>query len=132
MEELQSKLVGMEITMKELIKQSEPLGFEVGGGWEYDHGYLDYKVKDDGMYHFVRIPFFAVSGEVSDKEALVKLGQPFVLNHAYEDGVDEEVDNYNALMNQFASPEDPDAKVDPDDLSEGEKVLRSLEKTLTP
>lgn len=76
--ELQSRISGVELSLSELEKKIEPLGFSMGGNWEYDHGYMDYQMDDDGQgYTFLRIPFSAVVGEIGSGHAEVVIGTPF-------------------------------------------------------
>ncbi|PSL44487.1 YugN-like protein [Salsuginibacillus halophilus] len=127
METLDSRLAGRRLPLKDIEETSKRYDFRLGGGWEYDHGYLDHKLDtSDGVYYFLRVPLTPVDGTMEDAKTLVELGTPFVLAHAYEDGIDEEADHSNALVNQFSAPEDEDAEVPEEMKTAGEKKLQAL------
>ncbi|MBB6450164.1 hypothetical protein HNR44_002147 [Geomicrobium halophilum] len=128
--ELQSQLTGLEMSVQDLERKLEPLGYDMGGGWEYDHGYMDYKIADDNGYQFLRIPFSATVGEIGNGNATVVLGTPFLLSHRYETGIDQGVTAYSALWNQFSSPEEKDGYVEQQYIREGVMLIRELEQTL--
>ncbi|SDI68705.1 YugN family protein [Natribacillus halophilus] len=133
MYELESRINGLEMTEKELEQRLKPLGFDMGGNWEYDHGYMDYKMDedDDHGYQFLRIPFFATEGEVGSDKTKVVLGTPFLLSHRYEAGIAEEANPvFSALWNQFASPEEKDAYVEDQYVQEGKNLIREVEQAL--
>ncbi len=57
--EIPSRLEGKQFQLYHLEEQLKPMGYTIGGGWDYDHGYFDYKIADDVGYQvFAR----AVSG----------------------------------------------------------------------
>ncbi|MBB6448196.1 hypothetical protein HNR44_000145 [Geomicrobium halophilum] len=132
MYELQSRINGLEMPIQQLERKLKPLGYDTGGGWEYDHGYMDYKMAEDHKgYQFLRIPFFATDGDIGSENATVVLGTPFLLAHRYEAGIDHEANTaYSALWNQFSSPEEKDAYVEENDVQEGTKLVRELEQAL--
>ncbi|QQK81272.1 hypothetical protein HUG20_16060 [Salicibibacter cibi] len=131
--ELRSQISGLEMSVKELEQQLEPLGFMIGNGWEYDHAYMDYQMADDNGYQFLRIPFSASVGEIGSGNATVVLGTPFLLAHRYQSGIDHEgITAYSALWNQFSSPEEKDAYIDQVYVREGVMLVRELEQVLSP
>ncbi|GAK13759.1 YugN family protein [Geomicrobium sp. JCM 19039] len=130
--ELQSRISGVELSLSELEKKIEPLGFSMGGNWEYDHGYMDYQMDDDGQgYTFLRIPFSTVVGEIGSGHAEVVIGTPFLLAHRYESGIEHDgITAYSAVFNQFSSPEEKDAYVDQKYVREGVLLVREVEEKL--
>ncbi|QQK77463.1 hypothetical protein HUG15_19015 [Salicibibacter cibarius] len=129
--ELRSQINGLEMPLKELEQRLGPLGFMIGGGWEYDHAYMEYQIADDNGYQFLRIPFSATVGEIGSGDATVVLGTPFILSHRYQTGLDHEgITAYSALWNQFSSPEEKDAYVDQVYVREGVMLVRELEQVL--
>ncbi|MFZ4450797.1 YugN family protein [Salibacterium aidingense] len=130
MMEIQSKLEGHRFVLHDLEKKLEPLGYDIGGGWEYDHGYLDYKMSVDGDYQFFRVPFQAVEGELEQKGVKVAIGRPFVLTHQYQRGNDDVEEPHNAVVNQFQEPVNPDAEVPASYLEQGERLNKELEQIL--
>lgn len=109
--------------------------FALGGNWEYDHGYFD-RYLDEEHKVWVRIPFTVTSGtfdgDNDSSDAVVKLGQPFVLKHLYNDGLDHEADAmiYKALVDQFQAPVDKDAPVERQWVTKAEELLKKVEQGL--
>lgn len=60
-------------------------GFSLGGNWDYEHGYFD-RSLDEGQKVWLRIPFQVThgsfDGESSGSDAVIRIGQPFLLNDA--------------------------------------------------
>lgn len=127
-----SKIEGLTIMMHKLEQKLEPLGYTIGGGWEYDHGFFDYKINDEGGYQFLRLPFEAIDGQLDSNGTAVQLGRPFLLSHLFQEGLDDRVNSelLSSSINQFSEPKDPDAKVPEKYLETGERLVRELEKTL--
>lgn len=50
-----SAIDGQSFLLQELEQVMKPLGYVINGGWEYDHGYFDYKIDDTNGYLFLRI-----------------------------------------------------------------------------
>ncbi len=128
---LNSQIENKQFKLQFLEEKLKPLGYSIGGNWDYDHGYLDYKIDDDGdSYYFFRLPFQAVKGEIDQKGVIVELGKPFLLAHDYKDDEDDRVMGYNAFMNQFAEPEDKDAEIPPKYMPTAQSLIQELEATL--
>ncbi|MFC0469578.1 YugN-like family protein [Halalkalibacter kiskunsagensis] len=135
---LQSEVEGKEFKLKELEDKLKPLGYDIGGGWEYDHGYFDYKIDEDHGYTFLRLPFQAIDGELDKRGVTVQLGKPFLLNHKYQEGLDDNPDVFNGLfrmaynssINQFQEPVDKDAEVNQKYMPTARSLIQELELTL--
>ncbi|MDQ0163887.1 YugN-like family protein [Aeribacillus alveayuensis] len=130
--EIRSKVEGKEFNLYKLEQELKPLGYVIGGNWEYDHGYLDYKIDDEAGYQFLRIPFQAVDGQLDSKNATVQLGRPFLLSHQYQMGLDDHanIGNFSASINQFSEPEDADATFPEKYIELGKTLVKELEKVL--
>lgn len=127
----QTKMENYRGTFDEVEQFFTANGFDEGGGWEYDHGYFDYKLADNPGYLFIRVPVFAEEGEFGRNEAIVRIGKPFLLRHKYQRGIDDNVSmsmvNANASINQFSEPQDPDASLDEKDLRVGQSFIDNLD-----
>ncbi|UTR11573.1 YugN-like family protein [Evansella sp. LMS18] len=130
--ELQSQIENKEYKLIDLENKLKPLGYVVGGGWEYDHGYFDYKIDEDEQgYLFLRLPFTSVDGELDTKGVQVRLGRPFLLAHNFEAGLDHtNSDDPNPLFNQFSAPVDPDGKFPEEFINTGKEYLEELEQVI--
>ncbi|MFB5664267.1 YugN-like family protein [Alteribacillus sp. HJP-4] len=130
MKQVQSRVENHQFVLYDLEKKLKPLGYVIGSGWDYDHGSFDYRMANEGEYHFFRIPFKAIDGELEQKGVKVELGCPFLLTHKYEDGIDEEVTTSHSLVDQFAEPEDKDAEIPQKYIDMGKRLNKELEETL--
>lgn len=129
---IESSIEGKDFQLYKLEQLLKPRGFVIGGNWDYDKGFFDYKMADDGGYQFLRIPFYAVEGELDRKGTVVRLGTPFVLSHVYQRGLDDHADsgNLTGLVNQFSEPKDPDGTVEEQYVTEGKRIVKELEVIL--
>ncbi|MBY6086849.1 YugN-like family protein [Priestia flexa] len=130
--ELASKLEGELFKLYVLEQTLKPLGYVIGGNWDYDHGFFDYKINDEVGYQFLRIPFQAMDGQLDSQGTTVQIGKPYLLSHKYQIGLDDNVHvgNINASFNQFAEPQDPDAQFPDEYLSLGKELLKEAEEAL--
>ncbi len=109
----------------------KPLGYSIGGNWDYDKGCFDYKIDEEDGYQFLRVPFTAVDGELDVPGVIVRLETPYILSHVYQDELD---DNVNALtagtsgFDRFAEPKDPDGDVKVSILILGKVLVQELER----
>lgn len=129
---IDSTIEGRRFNLHKLEQLLKPRGYTIGGNWDYDKGFFDYKMADEGGYQFLRIPFTAVEGELDRRGAVVELGKPFVLHHVYQRGLDDHVDvgNMTASFNQFQEPEDPDGSVKEKYVSMARNMIKRLEGVL--
>lgn len=130
--QIESAIEGRRFKLYKLEEMLKPRGYTIGGNWDYDRGFFDYKMADDGGYQFLRIPFTAVDGQLDRYGVMVELGRPFVLNHVYQKGIDAgpTPGNLTASINQFAEPEDPDGSVDEKYIKRGKQLVQRLETLL--
>ncbi len=93
--EIPSQLEGRQFDLYKLEQKLKPVGYSIGGSWDYDHGSFDYKISDDGGYQFLRLPFTAVDGQLDARNCTVELGRPFLLNHVYQEELDDHAQSGN-------------------------------------
>ncbi|MFC4323441.1 YugN-like family protein [Litchfieldia salsa] len=131
---LPSKIEGLTSQLYQLEQVLKPLGYNIGGNWDYDHGYFDYKIDDEVGYQFLRVPFEAVDGQLDSHGVTVNLGRPFLLSHKYqiglEDHVQTDMDGLSATIDQFQEPEDPDASFPEKYIDLGKALVGELEAVL--
>lgn len=111
---IQSNLEGRTYALFKLEEIMKPLGYSIGGNWDYDKGCFDYKIDEEDGYQFLRVPFTAVDGELDVPGVVVRLETPYILSHVYQDELDDNVNTLTAGtsgMDQFAEPKDPDGDV---------------------
>ena len=111
---IQSNLEGRTYALYKLEEIMKPLGYSIGGNWDYDKGCFDYKIDEEDGYQFLRVPFTAVNGELDVPGVIVRLETPYILSHVYQDELDDHVNTLTAGtsgLDQFAEPKDPDGDV---------------------
>lgn len=127
-----SKIEGAEFQLYKLEQELKAIGYSIGGNWDYDHGYFDYKIDDKVGYQFLRVPFQSVDGQLDSQGTTVELGRPFLLSHKYQIGIDDNVHVWNrtASFDQFSEPEDPDATFPKEFIELGHTLVHELEAVL--
>ncbi|MDC3412392.1 YugN-like family protein [Aquibacillus sp. 3ASR75-11] len=127
-----SKLEDSVFPLDDLEAQLKPLGFTIGGNWEYDQGSFDYKIATDNGYQFLRIPFITTDGNLDGPSARVRLGKPFLLAHQYQNELDDHVKNgaVRGAFDQFQEPADSDAEVPDYYVEKGKQLIDQLEQLL--
>ncbi|WP_028562011.1 YugN family protein [Paenibacillus pinihumi] len=130
---LSSKLESREQEFVEIMKMLEEHQFSLGGNWDYHQGSFD-RYLDEAHKVWLRIPFDVINGNLDDQteenDAKIRLGQPYVLKHVYNEGLDPEaqVQTLGALVNQFQTPVDPDAPIEQHWLDEAKDKLAQVER----
>jgi hypothetical protein len=131
--EISSTIVGKHYDLYKLEQILKPIGYSIGGNWDYDHGSFDYKIDDEEGYQFLRVPFKAIDGQLDSRNCTVEIQTPFLLSHVYESGIDHdhsEIGNASAAFNQFQEPEDKDATFPEKDIAKGQELVKELEDVL--
>lgn len=131
--ELTSSVVGKKYDLYKLEQILKPLGYSIGGNWDYDHGSFDYKIDVEDGYQFLRVPFKAIDGQLDSRNCTVELQTPFLLSHQYEEDVDldhSEIGNVSAMFNQFQAPVNKDADIPTENIEKGKVLVKELEEAL--
>ena len=125
-----TSLPGTRATYGYFREALEPNGF-VLANWDYERGYLDKQLDDQGMV-FLRIPVKVLQGELDSSDAWLEMGVPFVIKHVYQTGVETNTGYVeplaSSLMNQFQEPVDKDAPIEERWVQQAEQIVRQLEK----
>lgn len=128
-----SSLEGQSFLLRELEQVMKPMGYVIGGGWEYERGFFDYKINDKDGYIFLRIPVEANKGRLDERGAAVTIGTPFLLRHAYQKHTDDSAGGggvFESLFQQFSEPEKRDAEIDRSYKDIGVSLVKELEDVL--
>jgi hypothetical protein len=128
--EIPSKIEGVQYHLYKLEQQLKPIGYTIGGNWDYDSGYFDYKIADDGDgYQYLRVPFRAIEGQLDGTDCIVELNRPFLLAHTFQPGLDDHahIGNFSASFNQFQEPADKDDQVKSKYIDIGQSLVSELE-----
>ncbi|OAS87088.1 MULTISPECIES: YugN-like family protein [Metabacillus] len=130
--EIPSKIDGQTVELYDLEQKLKPLGYSIGGNWEYDHGYFDYKIASEVGYQYLRVPFEATDGQLDSPNTMVQIGTPFLLSHKYQIGLDDHatIGNFSASINQFQEPQDKDATFPEKYIEIGKELVQELEGSL--
>lgn len=124
--EIPSTIEGKQFDLYKLEQKLKPIGYSIGGNWDYDHGAFDYKINDEVGYQFLRVPFSAVDGQLDAPNCTVELGRPFLLSHKYQIGLDDHIGDAGTL-NQFSEPVDSDASFPEEYIETGKVLVKELE-----
>ncbi|WP_142313392.1 YugN-like family protein [Bacillus pseudomycoides] len=130
---IQSNLEGHTYALFKLEEVLKPLGYSIGGNWDYDKGCFDYKVDEEDGYQFLRVPFTAVEGGLDVPGVVVRLDTPYLLSHVYQDELDDQVNTLAAGasgLDQFAEPQDADGNIKRKYIDIGKALVKELEKHL--
>jgi hypothetical protein len=130
--EIPSKVEGKQFDLYKLEQKLKPIGYTIGGNWDYDHGAFDYKLNTAEGYQFLRVPFTAVDGELDVRNCTVEIGIPYLLAHEYEAGIDEQVNSgtFSGTFNQFQEPTNKDADFPHPLIDKGKALVAELEALL--
>ena len=130
--EIPSELEGKSFDLYKLEQKLKPIGYSIGGNWDYDKGYFDYKIDNKDGYQFLRLPFMAIDGQLDARGCTVELGRPFLLSHLYEDGLDDHAHTavISGSFNQFSEPIEKDAEFPEKYMDNGKALVKELEAVL--
>jgi YugN-like family len=130
--ELSSRVEGKQFDLYKLEQKLKPIGYAIGGNWDYDHGAFDYKINDEEGYQFLRLPFKSIDGQLDARNCTVQLGRPFLLSHKYEAGLDNQgsTGTFSGTLNQFQEPVDKDAGFPDRYIDIGKTLVKELETIL--
>lgn len=130
--EIPSKIEGTHYDLYMLEQVLKPMGYTIGGNWDYDHGSFDYTIDERVGYQVLRLPFRAVDGQLDSNGCTVEFQRPFLLSHKYQRGLDDHADvgNIGASFNQFSEPVDKDASFPRQYEEVGKSLLKEVEAAL--
>ncbi|MBS4190745.1 YugN-like family protein [Bacillus sp. FJAT-49705] len=130
--EIPSEVEGKSYDLYKLEQVLKPIGYSIGGNWDYDKGSFDYKIDSKDGYQFLRLPFTAIYGQLDEKGCTVALGRPFLLSHQYEEGLDDQSSTavFSGSFNQFSEPVDKDARFPEEYVRVGKSLVKELESVL--
>lgn len=132
---ISSELEGQEKKFTEMHALLAEHRFALGGSWDYHSGSFD-RPLDEKHEVWLRIPFQVTDGnidsEMSENNARIRFGTPYLLRHLYREGNDPEASLrvFGALFDQFQSPADPDAEMDSRWIDEGKSLLSRIEAVI--
>ncbi|QED49131.1 YugN-like family protein [Cytobacillus dafuensis] len=130
--EIPSEVEGKSYDLYKLEQVLKPIGYSIGGNWDYDKGSFDYKIDSKDGYQFLRLPFTAIDGQLDERGCTVALGRPFLLSHQYEEGLDDQTSTavFSGSFNQFSEPVDKDARFPEEYVRVGKSLVKELESVL--
>ncbi|WP_087972695.1 YugN family protein [Oceanobacillus rekensis] len=111
---LQTDIEGTKAYFGDVHRLFKSNGFTFCSNFEYDHGKFDMVLcREGGETIYIRIPFDVLQGELDHPSAYIQFGQPYVIKHIVNTGLDWDE---NSLLtttgfNQFQEPVDKDGKI---------------------
>lgn len=112
--QIESNIVGKEISFGYLRDHIERHGFTIGGNWEYHKGSFDTILSSGGGETiYLRVPFIVTQGELDFYDAQIRFQNPFVIKHVTNVGLDyDEGSLLDATgASQFQTPLDKDGYI---------------------
>lgn len=129
---LSSRMTGQEQEFVPVRSALAERGFALGGSWDYGRGSFDCAL-DEANKVWLRLPFEVTIGnldsETEENDAKIRFGEPYVLKHLYNEGLDAEAQprTMGAMFDQFQDPVDPDAEIEPRWIDKARERLREVE-----
>ncbi|WP_169713821.1 YugN family protein [Paludifilum halophilum] len=130
---LESSLENIDGSFQTVDRLFNEVGFNLGGGYEYDHGYYDKALDwEENKEHqaYLRVPVTAIEGSIGTRQAVLRIGKPFVLMHKFRKGPAKNTSTglLSGSFNQFTEPVDKDAGIDKKWLERAQSELNQLER----
>ncbi|RKD75483.1 YugN-like protein [Sinobaca qinghaiensis] len=81
---------GTQITFGRLHRIIKDAGFIHAGQWDYERVTFDYKFFDrtDDATYYLRIPAYAVEGDIPAEDTVVQILTPYFGRHYYPHGIE--------------------------------------------
>lgn len=111
---LQTGIEGKKGYFGDVQKIFKDNGFTFCSNFEYDHGKFDTVLcREGGETIYIRIPFDVLQGELDHRSAYIQFGQPYVIKHVINLGLDWDESSLLTTtgFNQFQEPVDKDGKI---------------------
>jgi hypothetical protein len=88
------ELADKELKFETLRYAAESIGFIHAGQWDYQRVTFDYKIINQGDVYYLRVPAYAVKGDIPKDDTIVKLMTPMLGKHYYPHGVEYEGETF--------------------------------------
>lgn len=130
-----SSIEGMEKKFTEMQARLADYQFALGGNWDYHAGSFDHALDEENKV-WLRLPFQVTDGnidsELSENNAQIRFGKPYVLKHLYNEGEDPSasVRVFGALFDQFQAPVNPDADIEPRWVERAKEMVKLIESEI--
>lgn len=111
---LQTAIEGKRANFGEAWRLFKSHGFSFCHNFDYDQGKFDNLLHRDGPESiYIRVPFFVVEGVLDHRSAYIEFGQPYVIKHIVNFGLDWDENSLltSTGLNQFQKPLDKDANI---------------------
>ncbi|GAK14236.1 YugN family protein [Geomicrobium sp. JCM 19039] len=94
-----------ELKFGNLLPVMDELGFVHAEQWDYERVMFDYKMLDDRVNatYYLRVPAYAVEGDIPGEDTIVKLMTPIVGRHYYPHGVEYDEEMPSKVLNKCAT-----------------------------
>lgn len=111
---LDTEIEGKTAKFGEMMEHLCPLGYCLGGNWDYDKGHFDSVLwREGGETIYMRIPFHVVEGMLDEYQARIRFDKPYVIKHVVNIGLDRDESSLLTTtgVNQFQEPLDQDGNI---------------------
>jgi hypothetical protein len=90
----QLNIADKEVKFETLRHAAESVGLVHAGQWDYERVTFDYKIVNQGDTYYLRVPAYAIKGDIPHDDAIVKLMTPILGKHYYPHGVEYEGETF--------------------------------------
>ncbi|GAF63943.1 YugN family protein [Alkalihalobacillus trypoxylicola] len=82
------ELADKEIRFETLHYEAEKLGFVHAEQWDYERVMFDMKIHNNQEIYYLRVPAYAIKGDIPKDETIVKVMTPILGKYYYPHGVE--------------------------------------------
>ncbi|GAJ99678.1 YugN family protein [Geomicrobium sp. JCM 19055] len=94
-----------ELKFGNLLPVMDKHGFIHAEQWDYERVTFDYEMKDEreGATYFLRVPAYAIDGDIPGEDTVVKLMTPILGRHYYPHGVEYDEEFPDKIVSKVKS-----------------------------
>ncbi|WP_017727169.1 YugN family protein [Halalkalibacterium ligniniphilum] len=89
---------GKELKFELLRHAAESNGFIHAGQWDYERVMFDYKILNQDDVYYLRVPAYAIKGDIPKDDTIVQMMTPILGKHYYPHGVEYEGEEFPEVI----------------------------------
>ncbi|MCM3759318.1 YugN-like family protein [Alkalihalobacillus oceani] len=87
-------LADKEFKFETVRYAAESIGLVHAGQWDYERVMFDYKIVNQDDIYYLRLPAYAIKGDIPHDDTIIKLMTPILGKHYYPHGVEYEGETF--------------------------------------
>ncbi|WP_100404594.1 YugN family protein [Bacillus solitudinis] len=88
------EIADKELRFETLRYAAESVGLVHAGQWDYERVTFDYKIINKDDVYYLRVPAYAIKGDIPHDDTIVRLMTPILGKHYYPHGVEYEGETF--------------------------------------